>query len=38
MRNKLQVSFWGVHINAEGLVAILVTLLIVLALLAFYRL
>jgi hypothetical protein len=30
MRNRLQVSFWGLHLNAEGVIAIAAALLIVL--------
>jgi hypothetical protein len=37
MRHKLQVSFWGISINAEGIVAIAAALVVVLALLAFNR-
>jgi len=29
MRNRLQVSFWGLHLTAEGIVAIGAALLIV---------
>jgi hypothetical protein len=29
MRNRLQVSFWGVHVNADGIAAIAAALLIV---------
>jgi hypothetical protein len=38
MRNRLQVSFWGLHLTAEGIVAIAAALLIVIALLAASRL
>jgi hypothetical protein len=34
MRNRLQVSFWGLHLTAEGIVAINAALAIVIALLA----
>jgi hypothetical protein len=37
MRNRLQVSFWGLHLTAEGIVAIAAALLIVVAVLAAYR-
>ena len=37
MRNRLQVSFWGLHLAAEGVIAIAATLLIVIAVLAAYR-
>jgi hypothetical protein len=37
MRHKLQVTFWGLSINAEGVVAIGAALVLVLAVLAFYR-
>jgi hypothetical protein len=30
MRNRLQVSFWGMHLTADGIVAIAAALLIVL--------
>jgi len=30
MRNRLQVSFWGLHLTAEGAIAIVAALLIVL--------
>ena len=30
MRNRLQVSFWGLHLDADGIVAIAAALLIVL--------
>jgi hypothetical protein len=29
MRNRLQVSFWGLHLTADGIVAIAAALLIV---------
>jgi hypothetical protein len=29
MRNRLQVTFWGIHINAEGIVAIAAAVVIV---------
>jgi hypothetical protein len=38
MRNRLQVSFWGLHITAEGIVAIAAVLLIVVAVVAASRL
>lgn len=34
---KLQVSFWGVKLNAEGIVGILAAVLILLAALAVWR-
>jgi len=37
MRNRLQVSFWGLRLTAEGIVAIAAALLIVVAVLAAYR-
>jgi hypothetical protein len=37
MRNRLHVSFWGLHLTAEGIVAIAAALLIVVAVLAAYR-
>jgi hypothetical protein len=37
MRHKLQVKFWGISINAEGIVAIAASLLIVFAILAVCR-
>ncbi len=37
MRNRLQVSFWGLHLTAEGIVAIAAALLIVVAVLAASR-
>jgi hypothetical protein len=30
MRNRLQVSFWGLHLDAHGIVAIVAAVLIVL--------
>ena len=30
MRNRLQVSFWGLHLTADGVIAIAAALLIVL--------
>lgn len=38
MRNRLHLSFWGLHLNAEGVVAIAAALLIVVAVLVAYRL
>ncbi len=38
MRNRLEVRFWGVHLTAEGIVAIAAALLIVVAVLAASRL
>jgi hypothetical protein len=38
MRNRLQVSFWGLHLTAEGIVAIGAALLIVIAVLMATRL
>ncbi len=38
MRNRLEVRFWGLHLNAEGIVAIVVALIIVLSVLAASRL
>ena len=38
MRNRLEVRFWGLHLNAEGIVGIVVALLIVIAVLAASRL
>jgi hypothetical protein len=38
MRNRLEVRFWGLHLNAEGIVAIVVALVIVIAVLLAYRL
>ncbi len=37
MRNRLQVSFWGVHLTAEGIIAIAAALLIVIMLVAASR-
>ena len=33
MRNRLQVSFWGLHLSADGIFAIAVALFIVVAIL-----
>jgi hypothetical protein len=38
MRNRLQVRFWGLHLTAEGVVAIVAALLIVIAVLVASRL
>jgi hypothetical protein len=38
MRNRLQVSFWGLHLSAEGIVAIAAALIIVIAVLVASRL
>jgi hypothetical protein len=38
MRNRLQVSFWGLHLSADGIFAIAVALLIVIAILLASRL
>lgn len=38
MRNRLQVSFLGMHLSAEGIVAIAAALLFVISVLAAYRL
>jgi hypothetical protein len=38
MRNRLSLSFWGLHITAEGVVAIVVALLIVMAVIVAARL
>jgi hypothetical protein len=38
MRNRLHVSFWGLHLSAEGIVAIAAALLIVIAILVASRL
>jgi hypothetical protein len=38
MRNRLRVSFWGLRLTAEGVVAIIVALLIVIAVLVASRL
>jgi hypothetical protein len=35
--SKLQLVFWGIGINAEGTIAIVVTFIIVMAVLAFYK-
>jgi hypothetical protein len=37
MRDRLQVSLWGLNLTAEGIVAIAAALLIVVAVLAAYR-
>jgi hypothetical protein len=37
MRNRLQVSFWELHLTAEGVIAIAAALLIVIAVLAACR-
>jgi hypothetical protein len=37
MRNRLQVSFWGLHLTAEGVIAIAAALLIVIAVVAAYK-
>lgn len=37
MRNRLRVSFWGVSLSAEGIVAIVAALLIIFAVLAVSR-
>ena len=37
MRNRLHVSFWGLNLTADGIVAIAAALLIVVAVLAAYR-
>jgi hypothetical protein len=37
MRNRLQVSFWGVHLTAEGIVGIAAALLIVIVVVAASR-
>jgi hypothetical protein len=34
MRNRLQVSFWGLHLTAEGIMAIAAAVAIVIAVLA----
>jgi hypothetical protein len=34
MRNRLQVSFWGLHLTAEGIVRIAAALLIIIVLAA----
>jgi hypothetical protein len=38
MRNRLQVSFWGLHLSADGVTAIAAALLIVIAVLVASRL
>jgi hypothetical protein len=38
MRNRLQVSFWGLHLSAEGAIAIAAALIIVIAILVASRL
>jgi hypothetical protein len=38
MRNRLHVSFWGIHLTAEGIVAIAAAVLIVSAVLLASRL
>ena len=38
LRNRLQVSFWGLHLTAERIVAIVEALLIVIAVLVASRL
>ena len=38
MRNRLQVSFWGLRLTAEGIVAIAAAVLVVIALLVASRL
>lgn len=38
MRNRLQVSVWGIHLTAEGVFAIVAALVIVVAVLAASRL
>jgi hypothetical protein len=38
MRNRLQVSFWGLHLSAEGVTAIAAALIIVIAILVASRL
>jgi hypothetical protein len=37
MRNRLQVRFWGIAVAADGIVAVIAALLIMLAMLAAYR-
>jgi hypothetical protein len=37
MRNRLQVSFWGLHLSAEGATAITAALIIVIAVLVASR-
>jgi hypothetical protein len=38
MRDRLHIRFWGLHVTADGRVAIAVALVIVLAALLVYRL
>ncbi len=38
MRNRLQVRFWGLHLTADGIVAIAAALLIVVLVVFAYRL
>ncbi len=38
MRNRLQVRFWGLHLTADGIVAIAAALLIVVLVVLAYRL
>lgn len=38
MRNRLQIKFWGLHLTADGIVAIAAALLIVMLVLAASRL
>jgi hypothetical protein len=38
MRNRLQVSFWGLHLSADGIFAIVAALVIVIAILVASRL
>jgi hypothetical protein len=38
MRNRLRVSFWGLHLTADGIVAVVVALLIIIAVLVASRL
>jgi len=38
MRNRLQVTFWGIHLRADGIVAIAAAVLIVSAVLLASRL
>ncbi|SDS40931.1 hypothetical protein SAMN05444158_1974 [Bradyrhizobium canariense] len=38
MRNRLHVSFWGLHLTAEGIVTIVAALVIVIAVLVASRL
>jgi hypothetical protein len=37
MRNRLRVSFWGLHLTAEGIVAIVAAVLIIVVVLAASR-